>query len=101
MHDPQDLPAGRRLIWRGDNIGLIINEPVIVILRDEATPNPRNVSYTLTHALSVADQIDAYGLSRIVSGLMWASEHGYLCAADAAAWEAYGRPADLSQRDAS
>lgn len=85
------------LKWLGDSL-LCDGEPAIFQLMHT---DGRIETVTLRECLSVAHRIDPYGLSRIVSVLMWASDHGGLHAVDAAAWDAYRRADAKSQVDAS
>lgn len=69
----------------GDTIGLTAAvEDAFIHLMDRTTGISRYVS--LAEALSLADEIDEYGLMRIVSCLSHAADHGDLSAADLATW---------------
>lgn len=74
------------LIWQGDNIALGGCEagPAYVLLSDTSGHMYRA---SVEQTLSLADQIDEYGLRRIATGLKFAADTGCLAVCDLAAWE--------------
>ncbi|MCF1367335.1 hypothetical protein LH704_11775 [Burkholderia cenocepacia] len=90
------VPTGT-LKWLGDSL-LCDGDPALFQLMHA---DGRIEIMTLRECLSVAHRIDPYGLSRIVSVLMRASDHCGLHVVDAAAWDAFRRADAKSQVDAS
>lgn len=76
------------LRWAGDNIGLCAGDNATIEIRDKKVPGSAR-RITLAETLAIADEIEEYGLMRIVSCLSHAATHGDLSAADLAVWRNY------------
>lgn len=72
-------------IWLGDNIGCSSRRPARILWRDQFGQQQTS---SVKNVLSRAADIDAYGITRVVSALrLWAAQGG-LHADDLAAWRA-------------
>ncbi|AMR77271.1 hypothetical protein [Cupriavidus nantongensis] len=76
-------PSASTLRWLGDNISFDASRPATIEFEDA---NGKPLYLSLAEALARAEEVDNYGLGRIVAGAGFAAERGYLCTADAESW---------------
>lgn len=87
----------KRFFWVSDNIGLTAGtDDAAVVLGDSENPGGKQC-LSIAEALSKADDIDDYGLMRIVSCLSSAAGCGDLSAADLAAWRNHEDRLEVSE----
>ncbi|WP_439671457.1 hypothetical protein AEMCBJ_05180 [Cupriavidus necator] len=76
-------PSASTLRWLGDNISFDASRPATIEFEDA---NGKPLYLSLAEALARAEEVDNYGLGRIVSGASFAAEREYLCEKDIQAW---------------